>query len=385
MIVATSVVSIPQSFAQYPVIKEGQLEPVTFTNLKGWQEDDHKAAFQTFLKSCQAVVKKNPSLRPAKPVDKALFFVCEKALSWQATRSDISEKTFFESYFTPYQVHPHKGEGFLTGYFEPEYEAALEKSQEFSMPLLDRPDDLITLAEGETLAGLDPSLRAARKTATGFEPYPDRASIEAGALKEKAKPVAWLRRPSEAFIIHVQGSARLSMRDGTKLRIAYAGRNGHAYTSIGRILAQTGRLPKKTMTLENLMSWLDEHPEEARQLMHQNRSYIFFRRAEELSENDGPIGGAGIPLTPLRSLAVDRNIWSYHLPIWLESTLPIDVDNRRTDRRLMIAQDTGSAIIGPARGDFFCGSGAEAGRQAGMMRHTARFTVLWPKPQDQIP
>jgi membrane-bound lytic murein transglycosylase A len=191
--------------------------------------------------------------------------------------------------------------------------------------------------------------------------------------------VLYLREPDEAFIIHVQGSARIRLTDGTVMRVAYAGRNGHPYTSIGRILVERGEIPLAEMSLERLMAWLRDHPGPARDLMRMNRSYIFFREATELAPEDGPIGGAGVPLTPGRSLAVDRALWSYGLPVWLEGELPLSLDRTEPLGRLMIAQDTGSAIVGPARGDFFFGSGPEAGTRAGLLRHPVRFVVLRPK------
>ena len=277
------------------------------------------------------------------------------------------------------RVVPIKGEGFLTGYYEPEFEGSREPDAAFRVPLLDRPDDLVTAPQGETLPGLDPVLQAGRRTGSAYEPYPDRAAIEQGALGALGKPVVYLREPGEAFIIHVQGSARIRLQDGSVMRVSYAGRNGHPYTSIGKLLVAQGAMDLETMTLERLMAWLRDNPEPARQLMQQNRSYIFFREAPELAQADGPIGGAGIPLTPGRSLAVDRSLWTYGLPIWIDGTLPHALDRSEPLRRLMIAQDTGSAIVGPVRGDYFAGSGPAAGTQAGLMRHPVSFVILRPK------
>jgi membrane-bound lytic murein transglycosylase A len=255
-----------------------------------------------------------------------------------------------------------------------------ERQGPFQVPLLARPDDLVTIPQGETRPGLDAGLQGARRTASGYEAYPDRAAIEDGALGARARPIVHLREPGEAFIIHVQGSARIRLPDGSAMRVAYAGRNGRPYTSIGRILVESGEIPLAEMSLERLMGWLRDHPARARALMHRNQSYIFFREAEELAEADGPIGGAGVPLAPGRSLAVDRTLWSYGLPFWLDGALPLSEGGEEPLRRLMIAQDTGSAIVGPARGDFFVGSGAEAGTVAGLLRHPTSFVVLKPRP-----
>jgi membrane-bound lytic murein transglycosylase A len=362
-----------------PLADQARLEPLSFKDLAGWVEDDHADAFRAFLRTCRALEAQNPDLRPAQVPQGDLLAVCREALKVENT-SRAQARQFFEANFQPFAVLPLSGSGFLTGYYEPEFEGSREADSTFTVPLLARPDDLVTIPQGETLPGIDPGLQAARRTAQGYEPYPDRAAIEEGALGSLAKPIVHLREPGEAFILHVQGSARIRLRDGSVMRVAYAGRNGRPYTSIGRLLVQRGDMDLDTMTLEKLMGWLRDHPEPAKALMRQNQSYIFFREADELAPEDGPIGGAGTPLVPGRSLAVDRSLWSYGLPFWLEGQMPLALDRDEPLRRLMIAQDTGSAIVGPARGDFFVGSGLKAGTQAGLLRHNTRFVVLQPKP-----
>jgi membrane-bound lytic murein transglycosylase A len=355
-----------------------RLEPLAFSSLTGWADDDHGAAFQAFRRGCAKIIAAGPPLRPAQSPDADLVGICREALL-ESTPSKAAARSFFETHFLPVAVIPPSGAGFLTGYYEPEFHGSRKRTASFTVPLLARPDDLVTIPQGETLPGIDPALQAARRTPVGFEPYPDRAAIEDGALGARAKPIVHLREPAEAFIIHVQGSARIRLDDGSVMRVAYAGRNGQAYTSIGRILVEQDEINPDEMTLERLMGWLKTHPEKARALMRRNRSYIFFREADELLPEDGPIGGAGVSLTPGRSLAVDRSLWSYGLPVWLEGELPLTLDQAEPLRRLMIAQDTGSAIVGPARGDFYFGSGSEAGTRAGLLRHPVRFVVLRPK------
>ena len=369
----------PGSAPLPPAAGDARLEPLAFAALPGWADDDHAAAFRTFRRTCAVAAGDGAPLRPARPGHEALARVCRAALALAEPSSAAEARAFFEAHFAPFDVVPPGGRGFLTGYYEPEFEGSRTRTAEFRVPLLDRPDDLVTAPQGEALPGLDPGLQAGRRTPDGLRPYPDRAAIEAGALGSLARPVVHLREPGEAFIIHVQGSARIRLADGGAMRVAYAGRNGHPYTSIGRILVERGEIPLPEMSLERLMGWLRDHPGPARDLMRMNRSYIFFREATELAPEDGPIGGAGVPLTPGRSLAVDRSLWAYGLPVWLEGELPLSLDRAEPLRRLMIAQDTGSAIVGPARGDFFFGSGAQAGTRAGLLRHPVRFVVLRPK------
>ncbi|WP_246718750.1 murein transglycosylase A [Microvirga terrestris] len=356
-----------------------RLEPLAFQDLPGWEADDHAAAFRAYLRSCRALEAASAELRPAQMPQADLLAICREALKTPEAGKEEA-KRFFETHFRPRAVIPNTGGGFLTGYYEPEFQGSRTPDATYRVPLLDRPQDLVTIPQGGTLSGIEKGLQAARRTANGHEPYPDRAAIEDGALGDLAKPIVYLSEPGEAFIIHVQGSARIRLADGSVMRVAYAGRNGRPYTSIGRVLVQQGEMDLESMTLEKLMGWLRDHPDPAKALMRQNQSYIFFREATELAPEDGPIGGAGHPLVPGRSLAVDRSLWAYGLPVWLDGQLPLTLDMAEPLRRLMIAQDTGSAIVGPARGDFFFGSGEEAGRRAGLLRHPVRFVVLQPKP-----
>ncbi len=355
------------------------LRPLRFADIAGWATDDHAAAFQTFLVTCQPVIDNRDALRRATPASPGLVAACRAALTHQGSARD-----FFEARFAPHVVLPAEGGGFLTGYYEPEVAGARTPSAEFSWPIRARPNDVVTRSPEEPLAGVDSTLAAARRTATGFAEMPDRAAIETGALDQGAResaaaPLIYVRDETEAFFIHVQGSARIRLADGSSLRLAYAGRNGHAYTGIGRLLVTERGMAPEDVTLEKLKAWLRAHPAEGRALMRRNRSFIFFRIADELSPGDGPIGGAGVPLKPQRALAVDRTLWAYGLPFFIAADVPAEVDPTQRIARLTIAQDTGSAILGPARGDLFFGSGDEMGRRAGALRHAAQFIALLPR------
>lgn len=355
-----------------------RLDRRAFSDLPGWTADDHLAALRTFGRSCAALTAE---------VEGGLQAACARRPTVAETPEDA--RAFFETWFEPFEVVPAAGQGFLTGYFEPEYEGSLEPAPGFAAALLARPDDLVPVPAGKTLPGLDPGRldpelwaagrAAVRPTPDGFEPYPDRAAIEDGAISARTRAIAYLREPAEAFIVQVQGSARLRLADGRVVRVAYDGRNGHRYTSVGKLLVEGGQIPRAEMSLERLMAWLKANPEPARDLMRQNRSFVFFRVARELDPSDGPVGGAGHPLTPGRSLAVDRTLWSYGLPVWLEGKLPTAGGGTEPLRRLMVAQDTGGAILGPARADFFFGTGPEAGTLAGLLGHPVRFVVLRPR------
>jgi membrane-bound lytic murein transglycosylase A len=350
----------------------------SFDAIDGWRDDDHAAAFRVFLKTCRAVAQATSGIRSAQPQPAGLSAACLDGLRTPDLDRELA-RTFLEHRFTPFEVTVSGRRGFLTGYYEPEFAGSLEPTAEFPVPLLARPDDLVAIEPGDTVPSLPAGLTAARRGSAGLEPYPDRATIEDGGIAERTKPVAFVRDAVDLFIIQVQGSARLKLPDGRAVRVSYAGKNGLPYTSVARILVQKLAIEPAAMTADVLTGWLRQNPSEARDLLRQNRSYVFFRIADELEPGDGPIGAAGVPVTPGRTLAVDRSLWSYGLPVWLEGELPEPRGGSRPLRRLVVAQDTGSAIVGPARGDLFIGSGVQAGEGAGLVRNEVRFVVLWPK------
>lgn len=370
-------------------VPEPVLQPVDFGGLAGFADDDHLAAFALFAQHAAAILNDRAPLRPARQPSSALRAVCRRALQAQP-RTQAQARRFFEAHFAPFQVLPETGagRGFVTGYYEPIVAGSPTRSETFTAPILARPDDLVTLTPGERLPGLDPELRAARRLPDGsFAAYPDRAAIESGAIADHATPIIWLADPVEVFFVQVQGSARVILPDGRELRLVYAGRNGHPYSSIGRMLVDSGEVPADDMGLDRVKAWVRSHgqaPGEAgAALMLRNKSYVFFAQKADLADAQGPIGGAGLSLSPLRSIAVDRSHWPYGLPFWLAAELPWQAASVTPFRRLMIAGDTGAAILGPARADIFFGSGAEAGARAGSIRHACDFIVLLPRNDSQ--
>jgi membrane-bound lytic murein transglycosylase A len=331
------------------------LEPTDFAEIAGWAEDDHLAAFAAFRAGAECIAERPPKQRALGISGEAVQRAARLALPSEVA-SPAAARKFFESCFRPFRI---AAAGFVTGYYEPEAVASRTRTAAFSVPLYRRPPELTEP---------DPS------AATFF----DRAAIEDGALAGRGLELAWLADPVDAFFIHVQGAARLRLTDGTTLRIAFAGKSGHPYTSIGRLAVERGLLTRDAAHKEGLEAWLKAHREAGRALMRENRSYIFFRETA-LSEEQGPIGAAGVPLAPGRSLAVDRMLHTFHTPLWVIVPELADPEHAgRPFRRLMVAHDTGSAIVGPARGDIFLGSGDQAGRLAGRVRHQAEMVALLP-------
>src|SRR5665811_200639 len=217
-----------------------------------------------------------------------------------------------------------------------------------------------------------------RKSMDGLSEIYDRAASENGALDGRGLELYWFESRIDIFFIHIQGSARIILSDGSVRRLSYDGKSGHLFTPIGKLLIERLEIEAANITMQSIRNWLETHPDEAGTLMQRNRSYIFFQEINHPEPELGPVAAAGVPLTPFRSLAIDHRLHTFGVPIYVVTNLPLPKDDLPF-RKLMIAQDTGSAIVGPARGDLFMGTGNIAGELAGGIRHEADFFVLIPK------
>lgn len=284
-------------------------------------------------------------------------------------------KAWLEKRFVARTVSPESPDGLLTGYFEPEFAGALSESPRYPIPLYRRPPDLVNIVPESERATTASGYSHMRRDASGaLLPYPRRREIESGALSGRGLELVWLTDPVDAFILHVQGSGRIRLDDGRVVRLTYDGKNGHPYTSIGRVVIDQGWLPAADLTLDKLADWLRADPGRAREVMWRNPSFVFFRALAD--DEPGPLGASGHPLTPGRSLAVDP---SFHpLGSLIFVTAPALELDGKPFARLMVAEDVGSAIRGPVRGDLFIGTGVEAGRIAGAIKTACRFHVLSP-------
>ena len=352
----------------------------SFDELNGWFNDDHEAAFSCFRVSARALIENPQQSRIAIPPPAQLLIIAKKALAISSDKlSAKSSRAFFEENFVPL-IHKNPG-GFVTGYFEPEITASRLRTRAFNTPLYARPDDLANVDEHNGKIDLPAGYEFGKKTDNGIVEYFDRAEIENGALAGKKLELFWLRSPVDAFFLHIQGSARLLLENDVSVRVSYAGKNGHPYTPIGKLLVERGELVLDEVSMESIRGWLETNQNDGLKLMQENRSFIFFQEVKSHNPEFGPIAAAGVQLTPGRSLAVDRKIHAYGLPIWISTQRPLPMEETPF-RRLMVAQDTGSAIVGPQRGDLFIGSGHEAGEVAGSIKHKADFSILWPKTGD---
>lgn len=349
------------------------LTAVSFSDLPGWQQDDHGHALEAFARSCTRMATTPHSTKPSGVEGAALAQICGQM--GEAATAD--PRAFFEAHFTAYRV---EASGLLTGYFEPQVNASFTPTDIYRYPLYALPDGLQQLPASADSYGIrDRVSWGMASDDGGFEAFHDRAAIMAGALDGMGLEIAYLANPLDAFFIHIQGSARLAMRDGTVQRVNFAGKTGHDYTPIGRTLVQRGDMALEDVTMDSLRAWLeDATPEQRDIVLATNRSYIFFTMTQDAMPDAGPTAAAGVPLTAGRSLAVDRHLHTFGTPVFVTSPQALPNDEQPLSR-LMIAQDTGSAIVGPARGDIFIGSGDAAGAIAGDVNQPIHFTILVPK------
>ncbi len=364
-------------------LADSQLEPIKWADVMGWKADDHLAAFAAYDTSCQALRKIQRTDRGQ--ISKALSNVCRKAMGLRQPDLNTA-RTFFEQNFQPVRIaRLGETQGFLTGYYEPIVQGSRFPNPEFHVPLYRRPPDLV-------VAGHQPGSNAfpnkgarigRRNEQNQLVPYYDRGAIEAGALDGQKLEICWLRDPFDLLAIQIEGSGRVILEDGTPLRVNYDSHNGYSFTSTSRALIERNLIPREQMSMQRIREWMAAHPDEASKVRAANRSYVFFR-VTGLSNEGEPVGAQGVPLTPGRSIAVDR-LHEYGTPFFIEANLPIESAKPVSSfRRLMIAQDTGSAIVGPARADLYLGGGDDAARIAGRIRHSGRFVMLLPRELDMI-
>lgn len=366
-----------------PPLAEPQLDvrATSFADLPGWSDDNQAAAYETFRDSCTVLEKRDPNaawtLGAVTGTNADWIDACRQLRPQNSAPVTPAEaRTFFEHNFTPLSISDRgKDTGLITGYFEPELKGSRTQSARFSTPLYRRPPDLVTADLGQFRDEFKGKSITGRIEGNRFIPYPARAIIEQGALAGKKLEILWVDDPIETFFLHVQGSGRVILENGELVRVGYDAQNGQIYRAIGRDLVERGALPADQVTLDSIVTWLRAHSGEAPDIMNKNPSYVFFREIK----GRGPLGAQGVPLTPGRSLAVDRKYQMLGSPIWLDTTFPQgNPQAGQPLRRLMIAQDTGGAIAGIVRGDLFWGAGPEARAGAGAMKQQGRFFVLVP-------
>ncbi|WP_303722414.1 murein transglycosylase A [Malonomonas rubra] len=349
--------------------KVDPLLPVDWANVDGWQRDDLTAALEAFQKSCRAVGGRE-----------RWQLVCDEAAKIDPP-SATQARIFFEKFFVPHQVRNKDGSegGLITGYYGPELAGSREPTDRFRYPLYAQPEDLLIIDLDEIYPELENYRLRGRVVGNRVVPYFERSEIDNGNNLLAGHEIFWVEDPVELFFLHIQGSGRIRLPDGELVMVSYANQNGHRYHSIGKLLLERNAMTRDQMSMQNIRRWVSEHPEEGRKLLAENPSYVFFR--ELPAEFTLPPGALGVPLTAQRSLAVDPRTIPLGAPVFLATTFP---GSNQPLQQLMIAQDTGGAIKGQVRADFFWGMGQDAGAIAGRMKQDGRMWVLLPKKPDEL-
>ena len=342
-------------------LRNARIEPLTFSTLEGWTDDDHAVAFDTFLKSCRAILNGTRAMRSARPFYGALFKVCERGVAAGQLDRDHA-RVFFEDNFKPVRVTPAgQTAGFFTGYYETEVEGSRFPSDEYTIPIYAAPAETVRTHKSKVFADLD------------------RTRIEDGALAGKELEICYIKNPVDAFFAQIQGSTRVKLDNGKLLRLNYIASNGMPYTPVGKFLIDRGIVSKEEMSMDKIREFMEANPDEGKELRRKNRSFVFFQETA-LGTHDECIGAQGVPLTPGRSLAVDKRVHIYGTPVWIDAELPIESEKPETKfRHLLFAQDTGSAIVGPARADIYFGHGEEISHIAGRIKQNGQFVMLAPQ------
>jgi membrane-bound lytic murein transglycosylase A len=341
------------------------MTPTGFAALPGWPQDDLREAWPAFMASCKVLLRKDDWAQP-----------CSAAAAVNPADANAI-RMFFETSFVPHMVRAADGadSGLITGYYEPMLRGARQRGGAFQTPLYRVPDDLLTVDLGSVYPELKNMRLRGRLVGKKVVPYNTRAEIERADII--GKELLWVDDPVEAFFLEVQGSGRVQLADtGETVRLAYAEQNGHPYKAIGRWLVEKGELSAAQASAQGIKGWIAANPHRRQELFNANPSYVFFREERLQDASIGPKGALGVPLTPGRSVAVDPQFLPLGAPVYLATTRAgSDVPMQR----LMMGQDTGGAIRGAVRADFFYGFGKDAAESAGVMKQRGQIWVLLPK------
>jgi membrane-bound lytic murein transglycosylase A len=374
--VPVEITTAPPAAPAPPPSLPAQYVAVDWATLPGWADDDVAAAWPAFRVGC-------PALVAAATTQPTWQRVCELGNAVDP-RQPAAVRTFFQTHFTPYAVRGADGRdgGLVTGYYEPLLAGSRSRTARFGVPLFAPPEDLLTIDLGSLFPELKDKRVRGRVEGRRVVPYWTRDDINAGRAPVAGRELAWVENPVEAFFLEIQGSGRVALADGSVLRVGYADQNGHPYRSIGRVLIDRGELAPERASMQGIRDWGRRNPDKLPALLNENPSYVFFRAVPPPAPGsleaaiDGPIGTLGVPLLRERTIAVDTRSVPLGTPVFLATTFPL---SSRPLQRLVLAQDTGGAIRGAVRADYFWGFGDAAGREAGRMRQEGRMWVLWPK------
>lgn len=345
-----------------------------FSKLPGWSTSDHKKFLEAFAEQCSA---NGNALAKRKGTPTGLLEACRKARQNMTGNALLPAQIWMEANFDVWQFQQEDGkkEGLLTGYFEPMLKGSRTAQGPYNAPLYGVPADLITVKLDDIYPELKGKRLRGRLQGNTLVPFFDRAEWERLG-PDREQPIVWVNDKLDAFLLQVQGSGRVTLQDGSVIRLSYAEQNGHPYKSIGKVLVDRGELTAAQATIPGIRNWAKSNPGKLEALLNANPSVVFFKENKVLRPQEGPVGAMGVPLTGGLSLAIDREKVPYGSPLWIESSNPV---NNATIAHGMLAQDTGGAIRGRIRADYFWGTGDEAGEAAGLTRQPLKMWLIWPK------
>jgi membrane-bound lytic murein transglycosylase A len=343
----------------------GKLVPASWVDLPTWGRESLRPSLEAFVRSC-AVLEKQEAWKG----------VCAGAQALQPSTRERDVRAFFELNFDPHQVvnADESTSGMVTGYYEPLLRGSRIRSARYRHPLYAVPQDLLVVDLSSVYPDLKHKRLRGRVDGNRVVPYLTRGDIESEAAPLKGVELVWVDDAIDAFFLHIQGSGQVEFENGERMRVGYAEQNGHPFRSLGRLLIERREIRPEHASMQGIKEWARRNPRKVQEYLNANPSYVFFRELPR--DLSGPLGALGVPLTPERSIAVDPRVVPLGVPVYLATTWPNTADPLN---RLMIAQDTGGAINGGVRADFFWGFGDAAGNQAGKMRQSGRMWVLLPK------
>lgn len=358
------------------------MKPASFSDLEGWNGEDFKGFMKAYRTSCARILKKSPSDKFSSDPAWGAYGVWQAACrNGQGVNENdpAAVRAFLQNNFKVVAATAAGDpQGLFTGYYESTLNGSRTKHGAYQYPLLGRPADLVMVELGDFRDELKGQRIAGRVIDGKLKPYENRAAIVSGKLPSgQFKPIVWLDDPHDAFFVQVQGSGIVHLDDGLLMRVGYAAQNGHPYYAIGRELVKRGIYKKDEVSMDAIRGWMLQNPDKAEELMNTNPSYVFFQEMKDDGSGAGPQGGEGVKLTAGRSLAIDRGKLPYGFPVYLMADYADE--NGKPIRKLMMAQDTGGAIRGAVRGDYFWGSGSMAEAKAGPMKAKGRYFFLLPK------
>ncbi|HEY0296081.1 MAG TPA: murein transglycosylase A [Bordetella sp.] len=360
----------------------GKFARAAWADMPGWNDDDLSDFWAVFLRDCRGLVRPvSGSLAlPARAAPRAWQPVCAAAAS-QTLNDPAAVRHFLQAWLQPWRLNGPDNQAasnLVTGYYEPVVNGSRQRGGPYQWPLYAVPGDLLTIDLGSVYPELAGKRVRGKLEGQRVVPYDTRAAIESS--DHKPPVLVWIDDPVDNFFLQVQGTGRVRLADGPDagqtLRLAYADHNGQPYMSIGRWLADHGQMTADQASMQNIRAWARRNPSRVQEMLSANPAVVFFREEKLTDASLGPNGAYGLPLTPGRSVAVDAHFVPLGTPVFLATTQP---GSAAPLQRLVLAQDTGTAIRGAARTDFYWGSGDEAGQQAGRMKQRGQMWLLWPK------